>query len=59
MKFTDINGKGVVVPFAQIVSVHEAGPSANWHNIRAFVKLSDGRTLEVQESLKEIEVELK
>lgn len=37
-----------------IARITEAGASSQWHGIRAFVKLFDGHTLEVQQTADEI-----
>lgn len=38
-----------------IASIEEAGPSSQWHGIKAFVRTFDGRVIESGSTVREIE----
>lgn len=50
----DASGQRLLLHKDAVAQVTEAGPSSQWHGIRAFIKTFDGRTLEVRESITEI-----
>lgn len=58
IKLTNIDGRRVLVAPHEIASVTEAGTSSQWHGIKSIVRMSSGKTIEAQESLREIETAL-
>lgn len=50
IELTDMDGRAHYLAPSAIAQVSEAGASAAWHGVRAFVRTFDGRTLEVQET---------
>lgn len=50
IQMTDHDGRSHYVAASAVAQISEAGPSSAWHGIRSFVKLFDGRVLEVQET---------
>lgn len=56
---TDINGRKHYIAPANIASVVEAGPSSQWHGIKAILHLFDGGVIECQESAHAIAAALK
>lgn len=47
-------GQKVFLAPTAIAEILEAGPSSQWHGIRAYVRTFDGRTIEVRETAQEI-----
>lgn len=56
IKITDSNGMANYLAAAAIASVTEAGTSSQWHGIKSYVRLFDGRVLEAVESAAQIAV---
>ena len=54
IELNDINGRRIFLAPSAIAVIHEAGPSAQWHGVRAFIKTFDGRTIEVQETAQQV-----
>ena len=54
IRLTDINGLTRYLAPQSIASISEAGTSSQWHGIRAYVRTTDGKTLEVCDSADEI-----
>lgn len=48
------DGREIYLAPGAIAEVTEAGASSQWHGIRARIRTFDGRTIEVQETAKEI-----
>lgn len=51
---TNIDGRKIFLSANAIASITEASDSSQWHGVRAVIKLFDGRTIECQESAKDI-----
>ena len=49
IEVTDLDGRTHYLAPSAIAQVSQPGPSAAWHGIRAFIRLFDGRTMEVCE----------
>ncbi len=54
IRLTDINGQTHYLAPETIARITEAGASSQWHGIRAFVRTSEGRTIEARETADEI-----
>lgn len=54
IRLTDINGLTHYLAPQSIASIAEAGTSSQWHGIRAYVRTTDGKTIEVQDRVDEI-----
>lgn len=53
---TNDSGRTVVLNIDHIVSIVEAGTSAQWHGIKAYVRTVDNRLFEVHESVAQIKL---
>lgn len=58
LKITKPNGVSIYLPPLSIVSIEEAGASSRWHGIHAYVKLSNGETVECRETAHKISSDL-
>ncbi|WP_423457995.1 hypothetical protein [Ottowia sp. VDI28] len=54
IKLTDLSGRELHVAVSSVLRITEAGPSCQYHGIRAYVKTSYGDSLEVTETAAEI-----
>lgn len=54
IKLSDMDGRRILLAPCNIAKVTEAGPSSQWHGIRAFIETADGMTLEVRETVDHI-----
>lgn len=54
IRLTDINGLTHYLAPQTIASITEAGTSSQWHGIRAFVRTTDGKTIEACDRTDEI-----
>lgn len=58
IELSGINGERHLLHRNAIARVTEAGASGQWHGICAYVKLFDGHTLEVRETVDAIRAEI-
>ena len=54
IRLTDINGLTHYLAPQTIASIKEAGTSSQWHGIRAYVRTTDGNTIEASDRVDEI-----
>ncbi|AVS75644.1 hypothetical protein [Paracidovorax cattleyae] len=54
IRVIDVKGRAHLINEAQIVRITEADTSSQWHGIRAFIKMQDGATIEVWDTVSEI-----
>jgi hypothetical protein len=54
IELVDSNGRSVFVAPSAIACVTEAGASSQWHGIRCFVRLFDGRVVEATQTAREV-----
>ena len=54
IRITDLNGQCHYLAAQNIARITEAGTSSQWHGIRAFVRTSDGKTIEAIETANQI-----
>jgi hypothetical protein len=54
IELTDSYGRKVFLAPTAVAELIEAGPSSQWHGIKAYVRTFDGRTIEVHETASEI-----
>lgn len=58
IKLTSPKGTTQYVAPSAIALITEAGNSSQWHGIRAYVKLFDGKTIECSETADEIALQI-
>lgn len=58
IEITDNGGLRHYLAPASIASVSEAGSSGQWHGIRSYVRLFNGRVIEARETVDEIAARL-
>jgi hypothetical protein len=54
IEVTDCSGHRHYLAPAAIASVSEAGTSSQWHGIRSYVRLFDGRVIEARETVEKV-----
>lgn len=54
IRITDINGQCHYLAAQDIARITEAGTSSQWHGIRAYVRTTDGKTIEASENADQI-----
>lgn len=54
IRLTDFNGQSHFLATQNIARITEAGASSKWHGIRAYVRTTDGKTIEVSNTADEI-----
>lgn len=54
IRLTDFNGQSHFLATQNIARITEAGASGQWHGIRAYVRTTDGKTIEVSNTADEI-----
>lgn len=58
IRVTTPDGRAQLLHPDAVASISEAGPSSQWHGIRAYIHLFNDRTLEVQETLQQVEAQI-
>lgn len=58
IEVTDCSGHRHYLAPAAIASISEAGVSSQWHGIRSYVRMFDGRTIEARDTVDEITARL-
>lgn len=54
IEVVNTHGQKVFLAPSAVAEIIEAGPSSQWHGIKAYIRTFDGRTIEVRESASEI-----
>ena len=54
IRVIDVNGRSHYLAPQTIAHITEAGTSSQWHGIRAYVRTSDGQTIEATETADQI-----
>lgn len=54
IRLTDLDGRSHYLAPNATAQVSEAGASSQWHGINCYVKTFDGKTIECQESAREV-----
>ena len=54
IEVTNNYGQKVFLAPSAIAEILEAGPSSQWHGVRAYIRTFDGRTIEARESASDI-----